>query len=77
MIRRTVSMPDDLAREIERIAKREKRSFSGALAGLARDALRRRKRPVFRSLGAGTSKTGDLSLRTEEILREIYEEWKD
>jgi predicted CopG family antitoxin len=75
--RRTISLPDDLARKIERAAKKEKRSFSGMIAHLVEEALSRRKTPIFRSLGIAEGGPPDLSLRVEEYLRESLKEFKD
>lgn len=75
--RRTISIPESLAREVERVARKEKRSFSGALARLAEEALGRRKSPRFKSMGAGRSGLPDLGERAEEYLREIFDDFRD
>jgi len=67
--KRTVSLSTELAKRVEEVAKKEKTSFSGALALLAEEALRKRKRR-FRSWAAGDSGLGDLSIRLEEYLKE-------
>lgn len=67
--KRTVSLPTELAKEIERVARKEKTSFSGAIALLVEEGLRRRTRR-FKSWGSGDSGLGDLSIRLEEYLME-------
>lgn len=67
--KRTVSLSTELAKRVEDVAKKEKTSFSGALALLTEEALRKRKRS-FRSIGAGDSGLGDLSIRLEDYLRQ-------
>lgn len=69
VIKRTISMSTELAKQVELIAKKEKTSFSGALAILAEEAIRKRKRR-FRSWGSGDSGLGDLSIRFDEYLKE-------
>lgn len=70
--KRTISLPVELAKRVEQIAKMERESFSGAIAVLLEDALARRR--TFRSWGAGDSGLGDLSIRLEEYLRETPHE---
>lgn len=77
MTRRTISLPDRLAEKIEKVARKEKRSFSGAVARLVEEALRRRKPPVYRSLGAGESGLPDLGENAEKYLEEIFRELRD
>ncbi len=72
--RRTISLPDRLARDIELIARKEKRSFSAAIAELAREALRRRRAPVPRFIGAAESGLPDLGENAERYLDEIWRE---
>ena len=75
MTRRTVSIPDELARDIERIARKEKRSFSGTIADLARESIHRRtKRITFAGMGEGPA---DLSERAEEYLMNVVRELPD
>ncbi len=67
--KRTISLDLALAKEIERVARKEKTSFSGAIALLAEAGLRRQERR-FKSWGSGDSGLGDLSIRLEEYLME-------
>lgn len=69
--RRTISLSHELARQIERVARRERRSFSAAVARLAEEALQRRGRRYV-SEGAGESGVPDLGRHTEKYLREIF-----
>jgi hypothetical protein len=72
--RHTVSLPKDLSKEIEKIAKREKLSFSAALATLAEEAIRKRKslEGFFVSLGAGESGLPDLGTNHDKYIDEIF-----
>jgi predicted polyphosphate/ATP-dependent NAD kinase len=74
--RRTISIPRRLAKEVEQLARKERRSFSAAVSHLVEEALRRRKDP-YTFFGAGESGTPDLGERSEEILREVISEWRD
>lgn len=75
--RKTVSLPKGLAREIDRIARKEKKSFSLVLAELADESVRHRKAfpQLLRALdAAGESGLPDLGSDSEKHLREL-EDW--
>lgn len=74
--RRTISIPRGLAKEVEKVARKERRSFSAAVSRLVEEALRRREDP-YTFFGAGSSGVPDLGERAEEILREVVAEWRD
>lgn len=78
-IRRTVSLPGQLAKQIDRVARREKTSFSAAVASLVDEALRGRRlaKTMFRSMGAGESGVPDLGTNSEKHLDEIWREFDD
>lgn len=76
MKRKTIAIPDDLARQIEKVARNEKLSFSAAVARLVDEALHRRK-GRYAWIGAGNSGLPDLGINAEKYLRELAKEWRD
>jgi hypothetical protein len=69
-VRTTVYLDEDAYEELKRIAQKEGR----VTAELVREAIaeytsKRTRRRTPRSLGAGTSKRGDLSERAEDLLK--------
>ena len=69
--RRTISIPADLAKKVERAARKEGRSFSATLSELVAAELKRRARPRLRGVGIVKDGPGDLALRVEEVLKEM------
>lgn len=73
MIRRTVVLSGRVARQIERIAKQQRRSFSAVLTELADQALRRRK-TSYAWIGSGESGLPDLGTNAEKYLgQDVHE----
>ncbi|MGH2829753.1 MAG: hypothetical protein ACRDJM_04660 [Actinomycetota bacterium] len=76
MKRRTISIDGKLEREIAKLAKKEKRSFSAMISELAGKALAQ-QRQRFAFFGSGDSGISDLSERLEEYLAEDAKRWDD
>lgn len=74
--RRTISIPADVAARVERVARKEKASFSATICRLVDEALRRRTRPRFRSLGTARGGPDDLALNAEDYLRDLFKDFK-
>ncbi len=74
MRRATISLPEDLAHDIEREAQRRRVSVSEVARDALREHLDRRVAGGLPFIGIGRSGTDDTARRAEEILAR---EWGD
>ena len=74
MRRATISLPEDLAHDIEREAQRRRVSVSAVARDALREHLDRRAAAGLPFIGIGRSGTRDTARRAEEILAR---EWDD
>jgi predicted transcriptional regulator len=74
MRRTTISLPEDLAQDIEREARRRRVSLSEVARDALREHLDRRAVGGLPFIGIGRSGTSDTARRAEEILAH---EWGD
>jgi Arc/MetJ-type ribon-helix-helix transcriptional regulator len=74
MRRATISLPEDLAQDIEREAQRRRVSVSEVARNALREHLDRRVEGGLPFIGIGRSGTSDTARRAEEILAR---EWSD
>lgn len=74
MRRATISLPEDLAQDIEREAQRRRVSVSEVARDALREHLDRRAEGGLPFIGIGRSGTSDTARRAEEILAR---EWSD
>jgi Ribbon-helix-helix protein, copG family len=68
MRRATISLPDELARDVEREAQRRRVSVSEVAREALREHLDSRTRGGLPFIGIGASGTRDTAQRAEEIL---------
>ena len=76
MIRRTVSLPESVDTLVRGLA-REGESYSAALARLVEEGARALKSPRRLAFIGSFDGPGDLGIRAEEYLKEIFAEWQD
>jgi Arc/MetJ-type ribon-helix-helix transcriptional regulator len=74
MRRATISLPDELARDVEREAQRRRVSVSEVAREALREHLDGRAASGLSFIGIGSSGGGDTARRAEEILAR---EWGD
>lgn len=69
-VRKTISLPADLAREAEALAEAEGKTLSGVIQDALRQARVSRRRQELRCIqGYWSGKARDIGLLTEEDLR--------
>jgi hypothetical protein len=69
MVRRTITLPDDLDTRV-RAAARDDESFSAAVARLVEAGLAGDREPLA-WIGSGDSGDPELAMRVEEVLAEL------
>jgi metal-responsive CopG/Arc/MetJ family transcriptional regulator len=74
-VKRTISLPADLAREVEAVAEAEGKTFSGVIQDALRQARIARRDEEFRTVqGYWSRKARDKGLLTEEDLERYLAE---
>lgn len=69
MVKTTVYLDDDVARELREKARREGRPQAELIREALRSMLRNEERPALTGVGAFQSGQTDVSERAEELLR--------